>query len=354
MPLLRQKVHGEVFETRTRVNNNGKILVIGASGLVGSELISILLEMGIGPSTIIATSSEHSAGKALEIGGTAFVLKTISEDLYSCTELVFQCASNKAASIWVPKAIEAGCSVVDCSSEFRETQGVPLVIPSLNGDLLKDNPQLVASPNCTTIILLSAIHKLQVAFDVQSITVATYQAISGAGRAGLEALRNEIIGKPISAGGIFPEPCAFNVFCHESPVNSETGFNAEEEKVISEVRKICCDDSIEIMPSCMRVPVERVHTEAITIIFRGEIISEQIKQTLRDTPDVVLLNDEGHFPTALKARGGDEILVGHLRVVSAIDHTTVSFIACGDQLRTGAALNAVRIAQELTSVFAKN
>ena len=330
-----------------------QILIIGASGLVGSELISILLEHGMQATNIIATASKHSIGKVLNIEGNSIVLHPIHDDLFYSKPLVFQCASNEAALKWTPIALDAGCTVIDCSSTFRLNPEVPLTIPSVNSSSLETSPTLVAGPNCTTIILLTAIHGIHMAFDIKGITVATYQSISGAGKDGLRALTDETNGKQRTSNGVFPEPCALNVFCHESLVNPNTGFNSEEENVIDEIHKIWDDPDIQIIPTCMRVPIVRVHTESITLTIRGLISEAEVLNALHNSTNVVVLNDEGNFPTALKASCSDVVLVGHVRVVAGVNETTVSIVACGDQIRTGAALNAVRIAEKLFEISTK-
>lgn len=324
-----------------------QIVVIGASGLVGSECISILIERGVDPTCIYATASTQSSGKAIEIDGFAFVLQEFAPSLLNENTLVFQSASNKVAKECIPIAIEAGCTVIDCSSAYRNDSSVPLVIPCVNGELLDTSPRLIASPNCTTIILLTAINSLCTTYEATSITVATYQAASGAGRDGLEALWQESAGKSPVSKGLFPEPIAFNVFCHESPVSSASGLNDEEATVIYESHRILGNESLPIAVTCMRVPVERVHTEAVTISLTGTISKKDLLNELQHAESVVLLDEEGHFPTALKASGGDVVLVGHIRVQHVDDQTVLSLVVCGDQLRTGAAFNAVRIAESL-------
>ncbi len=323
------------------MSNEPKIIVIGASGIVGNELISILLEHGIAPERICATASASSAGKATHVGGTAFTLQLTDQSLFNDRDLVFQCATNAAALEWAPIAIQHGATVIDCSSAYRMDPEVPLVIPSVNLDAIA-NHTLIASPNCTTIVLLTAIHRLTQELDVGSIQCATYQALSGAGREGLDALERESAGESPSSNSIFPEPCAFNVFCHESTVDSETGFNGEESKVIQEVHKIT-STNFDVIPTCMRVPVKRVHTEAITITLKSETTQTHVLNCLEQTLNVVVLNEEGHFPTAIKATSGDTVLVGHVRVTNR----AVSLVACGDQIRIGAALNAFRIAEAI-------
>jgi aspartate-semialdehyde dehydrogenase len=322
--------------------------VVGATGLVGRELISILVERGVEPSAITAVASDASASSMVELGGCAFVLQPLRETLFVQGCVVFMCVSAEVSKQWSPRAVAVGCTVVDCSSAFRRTDGVPLVIPCVNGHLLDEQPSLIACPNCTTIVLLTAISPLRKAFSprLRSVTVATYQAVSGAGRDGLDALASETAGHVPVVGGVFPEPCAGNVFCHESPVDVVSGLSGEEEKVIAETHRIWADDLVAIVPTCMRVPVERVHTEAITLEFSGGVSEADVLRVLRASPEVVLMDGPGAggYPTALKASGGDEVLVGHVRVQHGRGFTRVSLVACGDQLRTGAALNAARIA----------
>ncbi len=329
-----------------------QIIIIGTTGLVGRELLSILVNCDFDQTRITVTASDQSVGSVIDVEESAFVLKQLQASLFNENALVFQCASNEAAIQWVPMALGSGSTVIDCSSTYRSDPSVPLVIPCVNGELLDNEPQLIASPNCTTIILLTAINGLCKTYGVESISVATYQAVSGAGRDGLEALLQESAGKVSAPDGVFPEPSAFNVFCHESSIDPETGFNGEEARVIAESRRILGNQSLPLAVTCMRVPVKRVHTEAITLTLFGNHTVEEVLQTLRVTENVVLLNDEGHFPTALKASGGDFVLVGHVRVQHESDQTILSLVACGDQLRTGAALNAVRIAESLTTIRA--
>ena len=335
---------------------SGHYVVIGATGLVGRELISILMEQGVEPSAISVAASDASVGRIVELGGCAFVLQPLGEALFEQESVVFLCASAQLSTQWAPRAVAAGCTVIDCSSAFRRTDGVPLVIPCVNGELLDRQPSLVAGPNCTTIVLLTAISPLRKAFAprLRSVNVATYQALSGAGRDGLDALAAENAGAATIPGGVFPEPCAGNVFCHESPVDPGTGLSGEEEKVISETHQIWNDDVVQVTPTCMRVPVERVHTQAISLEFAGDVSEADVYRVLRASPEVLLVDgpDDGGYPTALKAAGGDHVLLGHVRVQYFAQRsvTRVSLVACGDQLRTGAALNAVRIAQQLRQV----
>lgn len=323
-------------------------VIIGASGLVGRELISILLEQGVAPGDMVVAASPASVGSAVSLAGCAFVLQAVDESLFQENDLVFCCASAEVARRWVPRATAARCTVIDCSSAFRASEGVPLVVPCVNGELLESGPKTLAVPNCTTIILLTAISPLRKAFSprLRAVTVATYQAVSGAGRAGLAAL-HKLGGNGDS--DVFPEPCAGNVFVHESAIDEATGLCGEEAKVESESHRIWGDASVTMSATCIRVPVERVHTEAITLDFDGEVPLADVHRVLRVSPEVQMIDgpDDGGFPTALKAAGGDSVHVGHVRVQAHRGGTRVSLVACGDQLRTGAALTAARIAQQL-------
>jgi aspartate-semialdehyde dehydrogenase len=321
---------------------NPRHVIIGASGLVGRELVSILLAKGVAPADMVPVAS---AGRAVNLGGCAFVLQALDASVFKPNDVVFCCASADIARKWVPRAAAMGCTVIDCSSAFRASEGVPLVVPCLNGALLDAKPSVVAVPNCTTIILLTAISPLRKAFGsrLRAVTVATYQAVSGAGRAGLAALYWN------DDEGVFPEGCRGNVFVHESDIDESTGLCEEEAKVETESHRIWGDDSVTITATCMRVPVERVHTEAITLDFDGDVSLEDVLRVLRVSPEVQIVDgpQDGGFPTALKAARGDSVLVGHVRAQAHGGGTRVSLVACGDQLRTGAALSAVRISHRL-------
>jgi aspartate-semialdehyde dehydrogenase len=229
---------------------------------------------------------------------------------------------------------------------------VPLVVPEVNPEAARRHDGLIANPNCSTIILAVALWPLHRVNPVRRVVVSTYQAASGAGARALEELTEQT--RAVLAGGraeprVFREPCAFNVFSHNSAVG-ENGYNLEEAKMIEETRKIFGDAAIRIAPTCMRVPVMRAHTEAVSVEFSRPMTEAEAVRLLSGAPGVRIVDDRpgNRFPTPLAATGNDEVLVGRIRSDPSVpDGRGLQFICAGDQLRKGAALNAVQIAELL-------
>jgi aspartate-semialdehyde dehydrogenase len=262
-----------------------------------------------------------------------------------------------------PAAARHGCVIVDNSSAFRMDPKVPLVIPEVNPEALKSGGPhlLIANPNCSTIILLMALTPLRNAFGVERVVVSTYQAASGAGAKGMteleEQTRADLEGRTLKLE-VFHEPYAFNLFSHNTAVDPQTGLNVEESKVIHETRKIWNDAAVAISPTCIRVPVRRAHAESVNVTLKQAATLAQVRDALARFPGLSVVDDRAgnRFPTPLKASGKDDVLVGRVRP----DPTRVAHGAspeapcigfdlfiCGDQLRKGAALNAVQIAEML-------
>ena len=290
-----------------------RIAIAGATGLVGVELQLILRSRGV-------------RQDAIETGG----------DIEAC-ELAFLAVPSAAAPALAETFIGRGATVIDLSAASRELDDVPLVVPSLNGHLLDAAPRLIASPNCTATILVTAIAPLK-QFGITSLHVSTYQAISGAGQAALRELEEVDSAESPTLG----EPLAFNVFRHESAVDPNTGLTGEEHKLISDSRRLLDLPDLPIAATCMRVPVRRAHLESITVHLERPVAPDDVAAALSGCDAITMLGNCS--PTSLAAEGRDDVLVGHLRMN---DPTSVSLVAAGDQLRVGAALNAVRIAERL-------
>ena len=328
-----------------------RVAVVGASGLVGREALLILSERGHDPDRVVALASSRSAGTQVPFGTSSLVVSELKSDSFDDIDFVILCADSDTARRVAPLAIERGATVIDNSSAFRMNHDVPLVIPEINGHLLESirSPRLVANPNCSTIILLTAIEPIRRAFGLESIVVSTYQAVSGAGRVGVESLVEET--RAIASGSTaesryFPEPCAMNVFTHESPLDPETNLNGEEQKIICESRKILNDEQVQIAPTCVRVPVERAHSQSITIRLRQSANREDIESLLIRSSSIELWPSTGQsHPTPLASSGRDKVQVGRVRMDPLSYGHEVSLWVCGDQLRKGAALNAIQIAE---------
>lgn len=348
--------------------HSGTIAILGATGAVGQEALAQLAALNIPPSRILALASEQSAGRVLSYGNTTVRVAPLRNDTFApgptAPTVAIFASSTEISRTFAPLAAAAGTTVIDNSSAFRLAPGIPLIVPEINGDeLFHSAPQqrIIANPNCSTIILLMAIHPLRAAFGISSINVATYQAVSGAGLAAMDELREQAaqsLAGHTPRPSIFKEPCAFNVFSHDSDVDPATGINGEERKIIDESRKILRDPSLEITPTCVRVPVLRAHTQAISLRLSNTAQESQVRECLSTAPGVRIIDDRAAnaFPTPLKASGSDHVLIGRIRPdpakpLDAYGRTTGwCLLVCGDQIRKGAATNAIQIAQHLNHI----
>jgi aspartate-semialdehyde dehydrogenase len=340
------------------------IAILGATGAVGREMLTVLGQRRFPVRELRALGSGRSAGTRLPFAGAEFEVREATADSFAGVDIALFSAGAGPARELAPAAVEAGAIVIDNSSAFRMDPGVPLVVPEINGHLLAplrapgDRSRcgaIVANPNCSAIILLMALEPLRRRFGVRGVTVSTYQAASGAGIEAMDELRAQTA--DVLAGReprpqVFPEPCAFNVFSHNTPVDPATGLNVEEQKVIEEARKIWGQPGLAVCPTCIRVPVLRAHAESIRVAFERPATEGEARSAYEGFAGVRLVDDRarGDFPTSLKASGGDDVLVGRLRPDWATEtgdgrFEAFTLFSAGDQLRKGAALNAVQIAE---------
>lgn len=366
-------VHGAApaairVEVRPSSPRQSRFAVVGATGAVGREVLQILSSRGIPHSHILALASENSVGTSIPYGDAHVQIEALADTSFAHSDLAIFAASADVARRYAPSAVAAGVVVVDNSSAFRLDPHIPLIVPEINGARLTRTatpPKLIANPNCSTVILLTAVDPLRRAFGVESIFVATYQAVSGAGLAAMDELRNQT--KRVLDGHhpeprFFKEPCAFNVFSHDSEVDVDTGLNVEERKIIDEARKIWADPTLAITPTCVRVPVLRAHTQAITVRLSRPATEAQVRAAFAAATGVQVIDERStnRFPTPLAASGRDDVLVGRIRpdpaAVSAGPtrsgdaYTSWCLLACGDQLRKGAATNAIQITDLIATV----
>lgn len=336
--------------------DRNRLAIVGATGLVGREALRILQEWGVPPGRIIPLASAGSAGTAIEYGDALLTVRAYDPGILADAGVAVLCVSSGLSRRITADLEGTDVRLVDASSAFRMREDVPLVIPEVNGSLLEDKPRLVASPNCSTILLLTALEPIRRRYGIEAITVSTYQAVSGAGREGVEELFNQtlaVLGGSQPEPVNFPEPIAFNCFSHESEVDPVTGLNGEEQKIIAETRKIWNDDSVRINPTCVRVPVERSHSESVTVTLRTPATTDEHRAALEGAESVRVVDDpsRGCFPTPRQAGGIDDVLVGRLRTNpgDSVDANgrSLSHVLwlSGDQLRKGAALNALQIAR---------
>lgn len=328
-----------------------RIAIVGASGAVGREALSILIQCGVVAERIALFGSARSTGSSVSAGDVTLSVNAMKYDIVAGYDLALFCADAETARTYAPTLAAAGVLVIDNSSAFRMAPDVPLIIPEVNGDLLNTDPlpRLIANPNCSTIMLLAALEPLRRRFGVSGITVSTYQAVSGAGAAGIDALykqtRAALDGTRVPIQ-VFPEPCAFNVFPHESDIEPATGFNGEERKMIAETRRIWQLPHLRVLPTCVRVPVERAHAQSIIVDLETETTLTEVRQALASSEALALSGeDAASVPTPLKAAGNDRVLVGRIRFDPQGNGRRLLLWICCDQLRKGAALNAIQIAQ---------
>ncbi len=325
------------------------IAVVGATGAVGREALSILTERGHSAERVIALASARSAGERIPYAETWVGVQALTDDFPAC-DAALLCATADIARAHAPHAVAAGALVVDNSSAFRMDPAVPLVVPEINANTIGSS-RLIANPNCSTIILLTALNPLRQRFGVSKIVVSTYQAVSGAGLEAVAELETQtraaLDGRPAQPF-VFPEPCAFNVFSHESPLDPATGLNGEESKMIAESRRIWNDPALTIIPTCVRVPVVRAHTQSAVVTLESPATEDEIRAALAAAPGVSLLDDRetNRFPTPLGATGRDPVLAGRVRRFSP---TEFGIMIAGDQLRKGAALNAIQILDSIVT-----
>lgn len=328
------------------------LAIVGATGAVGQEFCLLLRQRRYPVRSVRLFASARSAGKTIAgVDGPAQV-ELLTPTSLAGIDLALFSAGAAVAREFAPLAVRAGALVIDNSSAFRMDDDVPLVVPEINPQAARRHHGIIANPNCSTIILAVALWPLHRLSPVRRVVVATYQAASGAGARALAELESQtravLAGQP-PRPEVFPVPCAFNVFSHNSAIGAD-GYNLEERKLILETRKIFGDPSIQVAPTCMRVPVLRAHTEAVSIEFAEPVSVQQARAALAQAPGVRLVDDPAHnrFPTPLDASGTDEVLVGRLRQDPTIPNGRgLQLICSGDQLRKGAALNAIQIAELL-------
>jgi aspartate-semialdehyde dehydrogenase len=329
-----------------------KVAIMGATGAVGTELLHLLEERDFPVAELKLLASSRSAGKQLTFRGEAVTVEELTEKSFDGVELVLSSAGGSLSKKYAPLAVQAGAIVVDNTSAFRMDPDVPLVVPEVNPEDIRRHKGIIANPNCSTIIMNVPVWPLHQANPVRRVVVSTYQAASGAGAAAMAELeqgaRAALDGQEF-APKVLPYPAAFNVFCHNSDIGPD-GYNVEERKMVLETRKIFHQPEIRVTATCVRVPVLRAHSEAINLEFTEPMDQERVREILATAPGVKLVDDRerNYFPMPLEATGTDPILVGRIRQdISQPDGRGIDLFVAGDQIRKGAALNAVQIAEQL-------
>ncbi len=321
------------------------IVVVGATGLVGRTILSVLEQRGFPADRIVAVASRKSVGMEILYKDQVLHVQETSEEAFRNAQIAFFAAGGMVSRHWAPIAAEHCSLVVDNSSEFRMQAEIPLVVPEVNPRaIFTSRSRIVANPNCSTIQLVVALKPLHDAWRIRRVVVATYQAVSGAGQRGVQQLVHERAGESVEHP-VFPHPIHGNALPHIAQFYSD-GLTREEYKMIDETRKILGDRTIRIAPTCVRVPVANCHSEAVTIEFERPFDVASARQVLEHAPGIVVLDDPGAFlyPIATNVSGRDEVFVGRIRRDESVSNGLALWIVA-DNLRKGAATNAVQIAE---------
>eukprot|EP00466_Bigelowiella_natans_P018644 jgi/Bigna1/92794/estExt_fgenesh1_pm.C_710008 len=330
------------------------VAIAGATGAVGQELLELLDERKFPLKNLKLLASARSAGKQIPFKGENLTVEELTEDSFSDVDIAFFSAGGSQSKEFGPAAGKAGCLVIDNSSAFRMDPKCPLVVPEVNAEAIPDavDSMIIANPNCSTIIMNTVVWPLHQKANCKRVVVSTYQAASGAGAQAMAELEQQakdwVAGDPITQD-IFGRQYIWNLFSHNSPIE-ETGYNEEEMKMVKETKKIFSAPDIAVTATCIRVPVLRAHCEAINVTLESPMHEDEALEILSKSPGVTVVDDRENnkFPEPLDASGKDDILVGRMRRdLSQPEGYGLEFFVAGDQIRKGAALNAVQIAEEV-------
>lgn len=328
------------------------LAIAGVTGAVGQEFLQILEERDFPFDRLKMLASSRSAGKKIKFKSKEYIVEELTKNSFSRIDIALFSAGAARSKEFAPAAVEAGTVVVDNSSAFRMDPDVPLVIPEINPQAIAEHKGIIANPNCSTIIGIVPVWPLHKANPVKRMVVSTYQASSGAGQSAMLELENqtrEVLAGKKPTCKAFKYQIAFNVFSHDSALGPN-GYNLEEIKMVNETRKIFDCADIAITCTCIRIPVFRAHCESINLEFTEAITPDQVRDLLSTAPGVSVLDDRenNRFPMPIDASGKDDIFVGRIRQDESVpENRGINIWVAGDQLRKGAALNAVQIAEKL-------
>jgi aspartate-semialdehyde dehydrogenase len=335
------------------VKNDAVVAIVGVTGAVGAEFIATMERRKFPVARLKALASARSAGKTVDFRGQSITIEALDETSFEGVDIALFSAGGGISRRFAPIAVKAGAVVIDNSSAFRMDPNVPLVIPEINAGRIREHRGIIAVPNCSAITALVPLWPIHRQNRIKRLILSTYQAASGGGAAAMDELvqstRASLSGETYRPN-VLPHPYAFNLFSHNTAIDPETGYNEEETKVIKETRKIFEDDRIAIGVTCVRVPVLRAHSEAITFECERPITEDQVRKILAAAPGVRIVDDRvrNYFPMPTDASGQDDVLVGRIRRdLSDPSGHSISMFVAADQLLKGAALNAIQIAELL-------
>ena len=329
------------------------VAVVGATGAVGVEFLRCLDERDFPVSELRLLASARSKGKTMTFKGKKISVEELTEGSFKGIDIAFFSAGGAISKKYASVAVKQGAVVIDNSSAFRMDPSVPLVIPEINPEAAADHKGIIANPNCSTIIAITPLWPIHQKNRIHRLIASTYQAASGAGAAAMaelsESTRAHLENRPYKQT-VLPHPYAFNLFSHNSKVDAASGYNEEEIKMVKETQKIFDDKQIRVSATCVRVPVLRAHSEALTIECERPITPAAVRDILKNAPGVKIIDDpeKNYFPMPKDASGQGDVLVGRIRQdLSDPSGKSIVLFVAGDQLLKGAALNGVQIAEVL-------
>ena len=337
-----------------------RVAVVGVTGAVGQEMLDVLESRSFPVGELVPLASERSRGKKVSFRGKALDVQVLGNDSFKGVDLALFSAGGGTSREMAPVAVKAGAVVVDNSSAFRMDPEVPLVVPEVNSDAIANHKGIIANPNCTTIIMVVGIAPVHRLSPIQRIVASTYQAASGAGAKGMDALERELSGEGQPSATVppntkakdspFPHRLAGNLI-PRIDVLGDNGYTGEEMKMVRETRKIMSLSAIPISATCVRVPVARAHSEAVQVSTERALSLDEIRAAIQAAPGVCVVDapKDDVYPTPVGVSGADDVEVGRIRI-HPDEPNTYDFWIAGDQIRKGAALNAVQIAEVLLNI----
>ena len=328
-----------------------RVAVVGATGAVGSTMLSVMGERKFAAAEVVPLASGRSAGKSVPYRDGELEVRALGDDTIEGFDIALFSAGGGVSKEWAPKFKDAGCVVVDNSSAWRMEPNVPLVVAEVNGDVLDRHEGIVANPNCSTMQMVMALKPILDAAGIERVIVSTYQSTSGTGQKAVEELRTQseaVLGDRDAESSVYPHQIAFNVLPQVETFKDGDDYTTEERKMMAETRKILGRDDIPISATCVRVPVYNGHSESVNVQTRDDLSPEACREVLSAFPGVVVVDDPaaGRYPMPIDAAGHDEVFVGRIRRDPSHERCLNLWIV-GDNLRKGAATNAVQVAEQL-------
>jgi aspartate-semialdehyde dehydrogenase len=328
------------------------VVVAGATGAVGRKMMEILEERKFPIANLKALASTRSAGQTLLFNGNSLKVQELHENSFEGTDIALFSAGAGVSHRFAPHAVKSGCIVIDNSSAFRMEPDTPLLVPEVNPESISDHSGIIANPNCSTIQMVMTLKPIHDKFKIKRVVVSTYQSVSGSGQKAIDELRNQtknVLDKKTFQCDVYPHQIAFNCLPHIDNF-VENGYTREEMKMVDETRKILGDSSIQISPTTVRVPVFYSHSESLNVETESPISATKVKELLSDINGLRVIDNPGtnEYPLAINAEGRDEVFVGRIRDDISCDNA-INYWVVSDNLRKGAALNAVQIAECLTN-----